>query len=100
MTENNANTNTDKTYINSICNRCHWCNQCGEDNKVKCTYEDNIYKDYRFDFDEKYEEEQDDYADSYIERIIKVKRRSYNREWEDYMNYCEYKDWRDDYDRM
>ena len=90
MTEN-ANTNIDKTYINSICNKCYWCDQCGGDNMQYCKDIDRI---------DMTEEEQDDYADSYIERIIKVKRRSYNREWEDYINYCEHKDWRDDYDCM
>lgn len=89
MTESNANTNTDKTYANSICNKCYWCNQCGEDNMQRCKDIDRI---------DTSEEEFDDYADSYIERIIKVKRRSYNREWEDYMNYYHYEDWRRNYD--
>lgn len=97
--------NTDKDYINSICNNCQWRYHCGEDNKVKCTYEDNVYNDYRFDFtefteDDQHSEDNDfrDDNDLYAERITKVKRRSFNREWEDYMNYITYDDWRKDYD--
>ena len=106
MTEKTRETEcaVEARYINSICNKCHWGNQCGEDNMRRCGFIDKI--------DHLDDSEMDTcFDDDYIERLTRVKRRSYRREWDKYMKYIAYDDdfndcsdyndfinWRDNYD--
>ena len=84
-----AKTKTDKLYTNSICNTCHWGDQCGEDNMKKCNFIDDIDK---LDL---INSEDDEYIDNMpIDEYLEPRRNRFNQEWMDYINYVSYQDWR------
>lgn len=71
------------TKDDSICNDCHWFDQCGEDNMQDCSDHDSISQDA-----------EDRYINSYIEKC----RMDYYREYQDYLDYIERDKWSDKYD--
>lgn len=73
------------TKDNSICNNCHWNDQCGEGEMIECDNYDQLTTTQEYD-------------DMLIQDYIDNNRMAYRQEWQDYMDYIENDNWRNGYD--
>ena len=73
------------TKDNSICENCHWNDQCGEEKMIECNNFDQLTTTQ-------------EYEDMLIQDYIDNNRRAYKREWECYMDYINNDKYGDDYD--
>lgn len=75
---------------NSICSKCYWGDQCGEDTMNNCGFFDDI---------DNLSLQDGDCTDNIsIDNYIELKRKSFQREWEEYMTGFYYENGRCDYD--
>jgi hypothetical protein len=74
-----------KKFKNSICNKCHWCSQCGGNEMFECTYFDRL-------------EGSQDVEDRYLTSYIEKGRIEYRQEYQDYLDYIDNDRWGDGYD--
>ena len=71
--------------LNSLCKTCYWYDQCGGKEMTNCDNYDSLV-------------DSEELEDLLIQDYIDNNRRTYEREWESYIEYCTYENWREDYD--